>query len=178
MIPYAFAVISLPTAAIVSDRINKRAVPAFVCIATSIVGFVMVIATTNKAALIAGCCFVAAGCYPAIVISSSWLMNNQAGYTKRCTAWAVAQVFIQCYSILCTQIYNKPPRFFKGHAILLGLNALAAVAALTNYHLMKRENSRRDRLAEEYNARNEPIPGSEKSFEELCDYHPNFRYQL
>lgn len=178
MIPYACAVISLPTAAITVDRINKRTLPLLVCLTTSVVGFVIIMATTNKAALIAGCCFVAAGCYPAIVIACSWLMNNQGGYTKRCTAWAVAQVFIQCYSIISTQIYNQPPRFYKGHGILLGFNALAVVAALTLYALLKKENVRRDRIAEDYVRRMEPIPGSERTYEELCDYHPNFRYQL
>lgn len=178
MIPYSFAVVSLPIAAILSDRVNRRALPLLVCVVTSVVGFVIVLATTNKVALIAGCCFVAAGSYPAIVIGASWLLNNQAGYTKRCAAWAVTQVFIQCYSIISTQIYDEPPRFFKGHGVLLGLNALAVISVVINYLLLKKENAKRDRLVEEMRARDQQVPGREKSFEELCDYHPDFRYQL
>lgn len=178
MIPYCFAVVMLPVAAILSDRMNNRALPLLGCLMTSVIGFVIVMATTNKVALIAGCCFVAAGSYPAIVIGASWLMNNYAGYTKRCTAWAITQIFIQCYSILSTQVYDQPPRFFKGHGILLGLNALGAVSLVITYFMLKKENAKRDRLAEEMRVAGRQIPGREKSFEELCDYHPAFRYQL
>jgi MFS family permease len=178
MIPYAFATFSLPIAAIIADRIDKRAIPLLVCLCTSVTGFVIVIATTNKAALVAGCCFVAAGCYPAIVIASVWLMNNNAGYTKRSTAWATTQVFIQCYSIISTQIYDNPPRYFKGHGVLLAFNVLGVVAAVINYFLMKRENAKRNHIAEEYAARGEEHPDLDKTFEEVCDYHPSFRYKL
>lgn len=88
----------------------------------------------------------------------------------------MSQIFIQCYSIISTQIYDKPPRFFKGHGTLLGLNAVGVVAAVINYRLMKTENARRDRVAQDYVDQGLENPDLEKSYEELCDRHPLFRY--
>jgi len=178
IIPYAFATVSVPVVCILADRTDKRAIPFLICMATSVTGFVMVLATTNKVALLAGCSFIAAGCYPAIVVCATWLLGNHAGYTKRCTAWAVAQVFTQSYSIISTQIYNEPPRYFKGHGILLGLNVLGTVSAAICYFMMKRENQKRDQIARDFIARGEQDPDNIKTFEELCDYHPQFRYKL
>ncbi|KAL6246868.1 hypothetical protein RBB50_006175 [Rhinocladiella similis] len=178
IIPYAFATVTVPSVSILADRTNKRAIPFLICMSTSVVGFVVVLATTNKVALVVGCSLIAAGCYPAIVVCATWALNSHGGYTKKSTAWAVVQVFTQCYSIIATQIYDNPPRYFKGHGILLGLNLLGVVAVVVAYIMMKRENKRRDLLAQDFLARGEHNPDSDKAYEELCDYHPDFRYPL
>lgn len=178
IIPYAFATVTVPTVSILADRRNKRAIPFLICMSTTLIGFVVVLATTNKVALVVGCSLIAAGCYPAIVVCATWALNSHGGYTKKSTAWAVAQVFTQCYSIIATQIYDNPPRYFKGHGILLGLNFLGVIAAVVAYLMMKRENRRRDLLAQDFLARGEHNPDSDKAYEELCDYHPDFRYPL
>ncbi|KIW93256.1 uncharacterized protein Z519_05861 [Cladophialophora bantiana CBS 173.52] len=178
IIPYAFATVSVPVVCILADRIDKRAIPFLICMAVSVIGFIIILATTNKTALVAGCCFIAAGCYPAIVVCATWLVNSHAGYTKRCTAWAVAQVFTQSYSIIATQVYDNSPRYFKGHAVLLGLNLLGALSAAISYFLMKRENKKRDQIAQDLISRGEQDPDNSKTFEELCDYHPQFRYKI
>ncbi len=178
MIPYAFAAVTLPTMALLADKLQKRAIPTLICLAVSLIGFIMILASVNKTVLLAGCCFVAAGSYPALVIAASWQLASHAGYTKRSTAWAISQIFIQCYSIISTQIYTEPPRYFKGHGTLLGLNAVGVGAALLNYWIMTRENSRRDKTADEYERNGQVDPNSAKDFEEICDRHPDFRYGL
>ena len=140
--------------------------------------YILLLTGTNKAVLLVGCCFVAAGAYPAVTCSTYWILINHAGYTKRATAWAVAQIFIQCYSIISTQVYTDPPRFFKGHGTLLGLNALGVVGTLIVMRLMSQENKRRAAVEAEFAARGTVNPESEKDYEELCDYHPSFRYVL
>ncbi|KIW19928.1 hypothetical protein PV08_00503 [Exophiala spinifera] len=175
MIPYAFAAVTLPTMAILADKLQKRAIPILACLGTSLIGFIMILTSVRRSVLLAGCCFVAAGSYPALIIAASWQLSSHAGYTKRSTAWATSQVFIQCYSIISTQIYTEPPRYFKGHGTLLGLNAVGVGAVLLNYWLMSRENARRDKRAEEYARNSEEVPDSEKDFEEMCDRHPQFR---
>ncbi|KAJ9610477.1 hypothetical protein H2200_005254 [Cladophialophora chaetospira] len=178
IIPYAFATVSLPVVCILADRTDKRAIPFLICMSTSVTGYVIVLATTNKVALLVGCSFIAAGAYPAVVVCATWLVGSHGGYTKRCTAFAVSQVFTQSYSIISTQIYDNPPRYFKGHGILLGFNVLGAISAATCYFLMKRENEKRDQVARDLVARGEQDPDNDKTFEELCDYHPQFRYKL
>ena len=90
----------------------------------------------------------------------------------------MCQLLIQCYSILGTKIYDKPPRFFKGHGILLGLQTLAAVCVMLKWWMMWRGNRQKDALKEEYDGRDEPIPGLEESIEVLNDRHPGFKYLL
>jgi MFS family permease len=178
MVPYAFAIVATVLASVVSDRYQQKAIPLIMCLITCLVGLILLLATTNRVALIAGSCFVAAGGYPSSVLSASWLVTTNAGYTKRCTAWAIAQLFGQSWSIVASQVYTNPPRYFKGHGTLLGLITLGIAAALTNYRLMLQHNVAKDRIAEEFRQRGEVNPGSAKGLEELCDKHPDYRYAL
>ncbi|KAH8698862.1 major facilitator superfamily domain-containing protein [Talaromyces proteolyticus] len=178
LIPYSVAMLTLPLFSLASDRARKKAIPTLLCLTVSVIGFVILLCDVQRSVLIVGCCLVAAGSYPAIVLAASWLLVNHAGYTKRSTAWAVAQIFIQCYSIISTQVYIHPPRFIMGHAVLLALNALGVVAGLLKYYIMKRENARRDRLAQQVIGEALESKEEEKSIEQLCDYHPDFRYSF
>ncbi|OKL55471.1 hypothetical protein UA08_09207 [Talaromyces atroroseus] len=178
IIPYAFGVVTLPIGNILADRYDKKGVPTLICLGVCLIGYILLLSSTNKVVLIAGCCFVSAGAYPAVILSSAWVLISNAGYTKRATAWAIAQIFIQCYSIISTQVYTDPPRFFKGHGTLLGLNALGVVAVMITMWIFDRENKRRDIVAADFAARGEINPDSNRSYEDLCDKHPDFRYTL
>lgn len=92
MIPYAFAVVFTLIMCHLSDRYNRRALPALVTQLTAVIGLVILLATTNKIALMAGCCFVAAGSTPSIPIMASWLTNIHAGYAKKATIFAINMV--------------------------------------------------------------------------------------
>lgn len=178
MIPYLLAAITLPALSILSDKIQKKAIVVLLCSVVILVGFIMVLASTDKAVLLVGCCLIGGGSYPGLVISASWQMQSHAGFSKRATAWALSQVFIQSYSIVSSQIYTTPPRYFKGHGVLLGLNAVGLLAGALNYSIMKKANSKMDQRALEYERRGIEDPDNEKSYEELCDAHPKFRYAL
>jgi hypothetical protein len=134
--------------------------------------------TTNRIALIAGTCFVTSGLYPSIILTVSWITINHGGYTKRSTAWAMAQIMGQGWSIIGTQIYRNPPRFIAGHATLLGFFCLAMVATVANYFYMARENRLKDERAQKFRQEGRTDPDSEKGLEEVFDYHPDFKYIL
>ncbi len=178
MIPYACAAIALPIICTVADRFTMRAMPILFCYILCLAGFILLLVTTQKAARIVGTCLVSAGSYPGVILAATWVMSTHGGYTKRSTTWAMCQLLIQCYSILGTKIYDKPPRFFKGHGILLGLQTLAAVCVMLKWWMMWRGNRQKDALKEEYDGREEPIPGLEESIEVLNDRHPGFKYLL
>lgn len=173
MIPYAFSLVSLAICCWLSDKYNNKWVFVIGSALVSMGGFVILLATTNSVALIAGTCFVASGAYVGVVLTATWNVVNQGGYTKRCTVSAMGQIFIQCYSIISTQIFTKPPRFFMGYGVLLGLSSLGLATAIANLVIMRNRNLARDRRAEELESRNETDPDASKSFEELCDFHPN-----
>ncbi|KUJ17697.1 MFS general substrate transporter [Mollisia scopiformis] len=178
MIPYAFATVSLLTVCFLSDRINSKGPILFICMATSSVGYIILMATTNKVALIAGTCFVASGLYPAVILTVSWITINHGGYTKRSTAWAMAQITGQGLSIIGTQVYRTPPRYLAGHGTLLGFFCLALVSIVCNWFWMRRENHRKDARAEEFRAAGTKDEEAEKSMDELLDKHPSFKYIL
>lgn len=178
IIPYSFAIVSMPIASWIADKYRCRAIPHAICLGISMIGFIILLATTNPTVLIAGCCFVACGIFPDLVISTSWLTSTHGGYTKRCLAFAMSQVFVQGTGIMCTQIYRSPPRFFLGHGILLGVHVIALISCAILYRLLKNENRRRDEEAEKRRRGELPQLENVGTFEDLCDLHPDYRYMV
>lgn len=178
IIPYATAAIALPTICVVADRYMMRAIPMLFCYLLCACGFTLLMATTSQAARIVGTCLVSSGSYSGVILAATWVMSSHGGYTKRSTAWALCQLFLQCYSIMGTKIYDNPPRFLKGHGIILGFVTLAAACIVAKWWLMRSANQRREAMKKQYAQRGEAVPGIEKSIEELNDKHPDFRYLL
>ncbi|KAI1614623.1 major facilitator superfamily domain-containing protein [Exophiala viscosa] len=178
MIPYAFGLLTLITVPYTSDRLNRKFPILLGCLCTSITGFVILLSTTNKVALVAGACFVLAGAYPGLAISVAWSFTFHGGYTKRVTTTWASQIFIQCESIIATQVYDHPPRFFKGHGVALGFYILAAICTVIVYFMLSRANADRDRRAEELVQSGQIDDSADKTFEDLCDFHPRWRYAL
>ncbi|KIW35543.1 uncharacterized protein PV07_02233 [Cladophialophora immunda] len=167
MVPYAFGFAALVGMSFLSDYLNHRAFLIFGCFATSLVGFVILLATTNKVALVAGLCFVLTGTYPGTVLCVVWINTIHGGFTKRATAIWISQIFIQSYAIIATQVYDTPPRYYKGHGITMALCVVAMVAVVVMYFIMKRANAQRDAKARELEANGEIDPRMEQDFEDL-----------
>lgn len=100
------------------------------------------------------------------------------GFTKRAGTWALAEIFGQCFSIMGTHIYDGPPRFIKGHAIVLGFLVWGIIASTILLFMMSRENKIKDAKVQEYRDRGEVHPDASKSLEEMQDEHILFRYIL
>lgn len=75
MIPYAFGFFALVMMSFVSDYLNHRAFIIFGSYAVTILGFIILLTTTNKVALMAGLCFVLAGVYPGTIVSVAWTVT-------------------------------------------------------------------------------------------------------
>jgi hypothetical protein len=86
MIPFAFGLASLIGFAWLADRIAHKGAVTLFCMAVSCAGFIVLLSTTNKVALVAGACFVCAGAYPQLVVSVAWTLTFHGGYTKRALA--------------------------------------------------------------------------------------------
>ncbi|RDL41557.1 Uncharacterized protein BP5553_01536 [Venustampulla echinocandica] len=178
IIPYAFATVTLFIACWGADHFRQKGLFLIGCLSISVTGFVLLLATTNTVALMAGACFVASGAYAGVILAATWNIANHGGYTKRAVSAAIVQIFIQCYSIISTQIYIKPPRFFLGHGVLLALVTVGLLAAVANLFIIKKRNAERDARAADFERRGELDPDMANSYEELCDYHPGYRYVM
>jgi MFS family permease len=178
MVPYAFALVTMLSFSYVADRLSKRGIMTLVCLSTTIIGFVILMATTNKVALLAGACFVAAGSYPGTVIGISWALSLHGGYTKRsCAAWFMS-ISVNAQAIVSSQVYRKPPRYLAGHGVALGSYVLATVCTLILIYLLSRANRAKDQRAADFASRQEIDPDMAEDYEHLGDYHPAFRYML
>jgi hypothetical protein len=134
------------------------------------------LAQTNPGVGIFASSVVTAAVYPGVAIASGWIPSSNAGYTKRAAATWITQFFCQAFSILASKIYDKPPRFFKGHGVLLGFLVLTCGQIILLTYLMKSHNKKKDELAAQWEDRGETNPDESKSLEELCDDHPSYRY--
>ncbi|KAK7964529.1 hypothetical protein LTR80_005530 [Exophiala xenobiotica] len=178
MIPYAFAIVATLMGCYLSDRFDRRCIPILICLGSCILGLILLLTTTNKVALIAGCCFVASGSTPAVSIAAAWVNSIHAGYTKKATVFTINMFFVEGYAIIATQIYDTPPRFLKGHGVTLGLVGLATIGTVLLYFHLQHENKKRDAVARQLVERGEIHPLASKSLEEVYDFHPAFRYCL
>ncbi|OQU96307.1 hypothetical protein CLAIMM_02409 [Cladophialophora immunda] len=178
IIPYVCASIMVLVTGIWSDRIGRKGPFLLSGYIACIVGYIMLLSTTNAVASVVAACFITAGCYSAIIILPVWIAINTGGFTKRGATWAFAECCGLCFSVMGTRIYTTPPRFVKGHSIVLGFNAVALCSALVCIWWMRRENRKKDLIVQEYAGRNELHPhiASHATLEEVSDQHISFRY--
>lgn len=106
----------------------------------------------------------------------AWTNATHGGWTKRCTAFALNLCLVQGYGIMATQVYRSPPRFFLGHGVLLGTYSLSFISCAVMYFWQRNENRRRDADAEKRRTGELPPLGDIGTFEDLCDFHPDYRY--
>lgn len=178
MIPYAFALVSMIALSFLADRIGRKGQLTIACHAITCVGLVMLLCVTNKIALVAGACFVAGGAYPGLVIGIAFTIPTQGGYTKRATAVWITQVFVQLFSIMASQVYRSPPRFFLGHGVALGVYVLAILATVTLLGILSRANKAKELRRRGFEERGEVDSLAQKSIEDLGDFHPLYFYSM
>ena len=177
-IPYGCATVTLVTVNIISDRVNKKGPFLVGCLATTSVGYIILIAVKSVHVKVFATCLVASGVYPSVILLVSWLGINTGGYTKRATTWAGCEILGQCLSIAGTHLYTDPPRYIKGHSIMLALCVISMSAAGANMYSFARANKQKEQIQRDYLERGEVHPHMGKTLEEVQDDHIAFRYIL
>jgi MFS family permease len=177
-IPYACAFVVLPTLAYISDRVNTKGPFIVGGLTFSAAGYLMLLFANPTSVKIVATCFITCGTYPAVVLTVTWLGINTAGFTKKGATWAMAEIMSQIMSIVASNIYKNPPRYVKGHSVVLAMLVFSNINAIALWLWMGYSNKQRDRILAEYAARGEIHPDAEKSLEEASDLHINFRYVL
>ena len=178
VIPYACATLCMLTLVIISDRLNAKGVMLFCCISISCVGYIILVVVSSIPVKIFGTCLVVSGLYPSVVLGATWLGINTGGFTKRGTTWAITEIFGQCFSIIGTHIYTDPPRYIKGHSVLLGFLAFSLLNIVMLYFWMRHLNFQKEKALRDYLDRGEVHPDTSKSLEDVHDHHIAFQYTL
>ena len=178
VIPYACAFVTVIAVSWVSDRVNKKGVFLIGTLSVACIGYIILLTNVSVRVKIFATCLVTSGLYPSVILLVAWLGMNTAGFTKRGTTWAMAEISGQCFSIMGTHVYTDPPRYIKGHSVVLGLMLFALLNAVALLLWMKHLNQKKERVDNEYRERGELHPHLSRSLEEEYDFHQSFRYIL
>ncbi|TID14334.1 MFS general substrate transporter [Venturia nashicola] len=169
---YALGAITYLIAAWFSDRYQRRGIPTVALATVSIVGYGMLLSNSGNGVHYAGCFLVAMGLYVCVGIPLAWLPDNNPRYGKRTTATGLQLTIGNCAGIMAPFLYpsKEGPRYIRGHAVTLGMVAMAAII----YGLMSiyftSTNNKRVRGDEDHK-----IAGlSNQEIEELGDRSPRY----
>ena len=178
VIPYACAFVTLLGVCTISDRLNKKGVFLAASLSIACIGYIILLTNVSVHVKVFATCLVTSGLYPSVVLVAAWVAMSTGGFTKRGTTWALAEISGQCFSIMGTHVYTDPPRYVKGHSVVLAFMFLALLSTVSLLFWMNHLNRKKDRIESEYQERNELHPHASKSLEEEYDYHISFRYIL
>lgn len=173
--PYVLAALLTVVVGFWSDRINKRYIFNLAVAPVGVLGFVMMIATTNPSVQYVGTFLGAIGIYPAIPLTIAWVANNVEGVYKRGIVLGFVIGWGNLNGVVSSNIYFNAPRFFEGHAVVIAYQALctfggtAAMAYLMHKENVRRKAGERDHLAEGKTTR---------EVEAMGDARPDFIYTL
>jgi MFS family permease len=153
--PYAFAFITTLSVATVSERLNQRALFIVASSLFATIGYAILLSNRDPigrpGVSYAGTFFAAGGIFPATALSLSWPAINVSGQTKRAVANGMQISIGNLGAVLGTQLYRSGdgPRFIVGHSFAMAYLVGNAVVSGVLYFVLKRENERRDGIAEE-----------------------------
>lgn len=147
MPPYACACCNVLASAYISDKFKRRGYVNAFNYLLAIIGFTVLETTTTPRARYVGTFFAATGAFSSVPITLAWNANNiQGSPTKRAVGIAFqtsASSFggiIGCWMydpsiILLTSSYlaADAPEYRKGHAVMIGLNALSFTCIISYY---------------------------------------------
>ncbi|KAI3391600.1 hypothetical protein diail_7058 [Diaporthe ilicicola] len=153
--PYAFAFITTLAVAVLSEKLNKRAIFVAGSAAFGAIGYIILLANADPTGRpgihYLGTFFAAGGIYPATALALSWPAINVSGQTKRAIANAMQISIGNCGAVLGTQLYraNDGPRYIVGHSFALGYLLANVLVSGALYWILKKENKEREAIAEE-----------------------------
>lgn len=173
--PYVLAAALTIVVGFWSDSSGRRGIFNICCAPISMVGFIMLIASTNPAVQYAGAFLGALGIYPAISLTIAWVANNVEGVYKRGVVLGFVIGWGNLNGVVSSNIYFSAPRFFQGHGVIIGylffcmfLGSIM-MAVLLNIENKKRREGKRDHWAE---------GKTEQEIEALGDKRPDFFYTI
>ncbi|CUA76385.1 putative transporter C1002,16c [Schizosaccharomyces pombe 972h-] [Rhizoctonia solani] len=181
--PYVVACLFTIAGGKLADSHRKRGpFMIFFCL-LAIGGFTMLIASQKPSVQYAGTFLAACGVYPNVPMGVAWNGNNIGGSTKRGVGLAMHVGFGNLGGMIGAFIYRSrdAPHYYHGHGTLIATLSMSAMLSLFMSTWLRRENARRDRVAQE---KGHPLNADEYTPEMLAkeredgDYASFFRYTI
>ncbi|KAK3381765.1 high-affinity nicotinic acid transporter [Podospora didyma] len=149
--PYVCACFFTIVASWLADKWRTRGVFLLGFQVVAIAGFAMLAGTANASVQYAGTVLAAIGIFPQVPLGIAWNSSNVGGSSlKRGTAIAMQVMGGNTGGIIASYVYltRDGPRYIKGHSILIGFVGMAFFLTLLMTVWCRRENTRRDALAD------------------------------
>lgn len=120
--PYAVAAALTITVGLIADRTRWRGVCNIVTVTIGIVGFILLLSSSDPKIQYAGTFLGAAGIYPTIPNTLSWVNNNTEGSLKRAFVLGMVVGWGNLNGVVSSNIYldQEKPRYWSGHGSVLG----------------------------------------------------------
>lgn len=173
--PYAAAAVLTVAIGFIADRTRQRGLCNIVVSLVGVVGFLMLLASTDPRVKYAGTFLGALGIYPCISNTISWMANNIEGVYKRGVVLGFVIGWGNLNGIVSSNIYLNPPRYLEGHGVIVAYMALFLFGgSLLMTTLLRIENKKRREGKRDY-----LIEGkTPKEIEALGDGKPDFFYTV
>lgn len=145
--PYLGAFITSMLAAWISDRTGSRGWTMSFCASFSTIGYALLATQHTTGLRYLGIWFAACGIFPALAINMVWMLNNNAGDTKRGIGMSLLAIIGQCSSFVASTVFpnEDAPYFVTGTAIGCGLSGLIVPMGIILHFAYTAENKRKDR---------------------------------
>lgn len=120
--PYAVAAVLTITVGLIADRTRWRGICNIVTVTIGIVGFILLLSSSDPKIQYAGTFLGAAGIYPTIPNTLSWVNNNTEGSLKRAFVLGMVVGWGNLNGVVSSNIYldQEKPRYWSGHGSVLG----------------------------------------------------------
>ncbi|KAJ4410606.1 hypothetical protein N0V82_009197 [Gnomoniopsis sp. IMI 355080] len=173
--PYAAAAALTVIVGFIADRTKARGMCNIIVSLMGIVGFSMLIGSSNAAVQYAGTFLGALGIYPCIANTITWMANNTEGVYKRGVVLGFVIGWGNLNGVVSSNIYFQSPRYYQGHGVVLAYMVLFLLGGSLFMTLMlRRENKKRI----EGKRDNWAVGKSEYELEQEGDKRPDFIYTL
>jgi nitrate/nitrite transporter NarK len=175
--PYAAAAILTITIGWFADRTRYRGWSNIGVAVLGMIGFSMLLGSTDPGVKYAGTFLGALGIYPCIANTISWCANNVEGVYKRGVTLGIVIGWGNLNGIVASNIYpsSDSPNYRPGHGVVLGYLTLFLFCGSIFTHFMligenkKRTSGKRDHWIE---------GKSESEIDLLGDKRPDFLYTV
>jgi MFS family permease len=171
--PYVSAAVVTILIGYLADHFRTRGMFNIASSMLASIGFAMLLGSTQPAIQYAGTFLAAAGTYPCISNTITWMSNNVEGVYRRGIILGFVIGWGNLNGIISANIYFSPPRYIEGHAVVLAFLVVFLLGgSLLMTSLLQLENKKR-RLGR----RSYVLDGKTKAeIDNLGDLHPEFVY--
>lgn len=173
--PYAVAAALTVAVGFIGDRTQWRGYCNMATVSIGMIGFILLLATDNPEVQYAGTFLGAAGIYPTISNTLSWVNNNTEGSLKRAFVLGMVVGWGNLNGVVSSNIYidEEKPRYWSGHGVVLAYQALFLLGGTVFMHFgLKKLN--KDRRAGKMDAEWSKLSEEQRWIE--GDLRPDFVY--